>query len=953
MARPQDPVDPDAPEEVRRLAERLREAVDGADHTGVREQAERAWRRKDADAGEGTGSDAAPAGPGLHSIRPPLGELPARVRGRDGLLALLGEALAAPGGQVEVLHGLGGCGKTTLALRLARDARALGYTVFWVSADEPDRMVTALREVALELGADEEQVAEAWAGGASATDLLWGRLEAAERPWLLVFDNADSPDRLAEAGHTACDGTGWVRAGETGLTVVTTRVGTAEAWGEGPRLHPVRELSAEDGADVLIDLAGNAGTEEEARALSERLGGLPLALRLAGSYLARTARGAGLLRQRGGGPHRTRTFDAYLEAVGDLGPELLDQGLPPGTGAAERLHRRLISRTWELSLDLLDEQGTVEARPLMRLLSCFSAEPFPVDLLDVAAASRHGLLPEPPDLDRVDRALEALVDLGLVEVVELPEVFAGAGPVPCLRAHRLVLDANAHRVRESDGKEREAVWGAAVEMLAKGAEHPPESTANWGWWRLLAPHVIGAMRRVDDRPAGTLSMVLYTGVSTFAYLWFSSQRGRAEDLVALMRRRSEKFQEEDAVRLVVRHRYAIASLPRPERLEELSVVVAAQRRVLGDEHPETLTARHDLALLLPNDSAETEAEFRAVLEARRRVLGVESSYTEVTLRALIGVMSRRGKEEESQGHYDELIQEFPESRDLLSIESRHHTAHRLDDLERYEEAEHDYRAVLSELDDRRAHLASLLNSGEGAARFEIEHAIAENRRKYGDLLRCLADNLVKQQKQEGLKQYRRLLELMEETGEASGERWLGRRHDYGDFLARFGHHLSASNTFQEVLADRLETNDECDTKVLQDRHCLAHALQHQERFEEAAEQLILVHAAFDDLLGPIDPKTLDALGCLAFSTRKQGDLEEALRLHRQLYRNECELYGPDHAEPLMTRQWIATLAHQLEELSPGEARAELEEVLALLPEAEGAEERWVTAVRERLAGLGS
>jgi hypothetical protein len=52
-------------------------------------------------------------------------------------------------------------------------------------------------------------------------------------------------------------------------------------------------------------------------------------------------------------------------------------------------------------------------------------------------------------------------------------------------------------------------------------------------------------------------------------------------------------------------------------------LLGARRRVLGEEHPDTLTSANDLAasLLLQGKYAEAEEMLQAVLAARRRVLG--------------------------------------------------------------------------------------------------------------------------------------------------------------------------------------------------------------------------------------------------------------------------------------------------------------------------------------------
>jgi hypothetical protein len=59
--------------------------------------------------------------------------------------------------------------------------------------------------------------------------------------------------------------------------------------------------------------------------------------------------------------------------------------------------------------------------------------------------------------------------------------------------------------------------------------------------------------------------------------------------------------------------------------------------VLGDEHPDTLTTRHELAGVqrARGRLAAAEAEYRAVLDARRRVLGEEHPDTLASRWALI------------------------------------------------------------------------------------------------------------------------------------------------------------------------------------------------------------------------------------------------------------------------------------------------------------------------------
>jgi hypothetical protein len=168
--------------------------------------------------------------------------------------------------------------------------------------------------------------------------------------WLLVIDNVDDLRALVVEGCTAADGTGWLRSTQRGLVVVTSRIADQGAWGWHGQVHLVGCLGEEDGARVLIDLAPRAGTADEARSLSKRLGGLPLALHHAGSYLSSLF-------------VAERSFTAYQAGLDDRLPSILGAGEDP---------RSAVPSTWELSLDALAASGTSQARPLLRVLSCFA-----------------------------------------------------------------------------------------------------------------------------------------------------------------------------------------------------------------------------------------------------------------------------------------------------------------------------------------------------------------------------------------------------------------------------------------------------------------------------------------------------------------------------------------------------------------------------------------------------
>jgi hypothetical protein len=324
-------------------------------------------------------------------LRPPTGRLPKRVRGRQDLAIQLRTLVGAPDGRAHVLAGLGGTGKTTVALELAEEAsRSGGRPVWWVPAGDVSGMLAALMSLAAELGAPAGDVAEALAGRRNPADLLWRCLLA--RPgWLLVFDNADDLDALTVSGVPVSDGTGWIRPTTAGLVLVTSRLSDPRAWGRHAQIHSVGWLEDETGAQILTDLAPGAGPVWDAAVLAKRLGGLPLALHHAGMALAADF-----------APEPT--FADYLAALQSRFGQLMGHG--PGDD------RAIVASTWELSLDALAARGRPQARPLLRVLSCLApAVVIPPALLDLAILARACLI---PSTDQAADGLEALVSAGLI-----------------------------------------------------------------------------------------------------------------------------------------------------------------------------------------------------------------------------------------------------------------------------------------------------------------------------------------------------------------------------------------------------------------------------------------------------------------------------------------------------------------------------------------------------------
>lgn len=230
-----------------------------------------------------------------------------RLRGRNRLVDEITDAVTrrVAGDPDEhavwLLSGMGGSGKTTVALEAAHRLTGAVTHIWWVSGADGEGLHAALRAVAFAAGATPSD----FHGAPHPADVLWKRLEGLTVPWLLVLDNIDDPAVLAAEKSRTAEGNGWLRepAHPRGTVLVTSRDSRAERWGQWVHLTDVEPLSSEDGAVVLQDLARQAGDEAQARELAEHLGGLPLALDLAARiWHARTTSRCGSSRCPGVSP---------------------------------------------------------------------------------------------------------------------------------------------------------------------------------------------------------------------------------------------------------------------------------------------------------------------------------------------------------------------------------------------------------------------------------------------------------------------------------------------------------------------------------------------------------------------------------------------------------------------------------------------------------------------------
>ncbi|WP_329011330.1 FxSxx-COOH system tetratricopeptide repeat protein [Micromonospora rifamycinica] len=550
-----------------------------------------------------------PRGTGM--VDAPLGELPVVVRGRDGVVSDLLAPPAAYPPQVRILVGMGGRGKTTVALAAAREAQASGWRVWWVSAVDAATLVAGMSAVAREAGASVEEVTGADSDLALA-GVVWGRLNRVSGPWLLVIDNADAPELLAPGGTSVAGGSGWLRSAGSGVVLVTTRVADRAVWGRRAGWFPLGGLDQRAAALMLLDRMGRADEPElieAATAVADRLDRLPLAVHLAGSYLGSGMAAVGL--------------EGYLRLLTDRSLSVVDEGAP---GWGEQDPRRLIMSTWEISLDALQRQGRTRARTLLRVLSFLApGSVVPVSMLDPAVLSAAALLPD-GDEGRAEMAagLAGLRAVGLVDGT--PTGLAGSGDG--LTVHPLVAEVCRWRATR-EGQRSSLTTAAAGLVVAARARLDLTDPARWGAWQLLAPHARAALDTITEisEDQGARLVDVNNGV-TYHYAVQGSYPAAIDHGEAVVTTATARLGDEHPNTLTSRNNLAYvyqAAGRLAEAIPLYETTLVTRERVLGDEHLDTLMSRNNLAYAYWAAGRLTEAIplYETTLTARERILGHE------------------------------------------------------------------------------------------------------------------------------------------------------------------------------------------------------------------------------------------------------------------------------------------------------------------------------------------
>jgi tetratricopeptide (TPR) repeat protein len=513
------------------------------------------------------------------AVNLPYDSLGPLFKGRDAALAELRQRLKGGGGRAvgltarRAIHGLGGVGKTRLAVEYAwRHASDYKNALLFVSARSPADFRSNLAALcnAEILNLPERDQAEEAARLAAV--FRWLNEHSG---WLLVLDNADMPEAAVEVEKTLPKLQG-------GDVIITSRIAD---WSAAVQTTELDVLGEQDAAAFLLERSElrrkkTATDTEDAAVLAHELGGLALALEQAGAYVAKN--------RLSFSEYRLRWESTREKVLAWYDPRLMQ-------------YPSSVATTWQTTFDQL----TQPEHALLNILAWLAPEPIPVSLLD-------DVLVEGAD---TRDALSGLVSWSLARWTADGDAFT---------IHRLVQEITRQRLSEN---EKDSALQRGLEILNGKLPSPHWDERGWQLWERLAPHVRVLLTRLRDHALEPKARRMMNQLAL--WLYNRGKHGEAEPLFERELAISEKAPGPEHA-LVANSFNSLAALYHAQgRFAEVEPLyqrsLAIFERALGPEHPDVATSLNNLAELYRAQGRFAEAEplYQRSLAILQKALGSE------------------------------------------------------------------------------------------------------------------------------------------------------------------------------------------------------------------------------------------------------------------------------------------------------------------------------------------
>lgn len=534
----------------------------------------------------------------------------------ERLLSRIPPSVEAENCQWTTIVGLGGVGKTQIALEAAFQVRNKypECSIFWVPAVNSSSFENAYRNIGQLLGID--------GINDDKTDvkmLVKTALIECVSSWLLIIDNADDADLFFD------DDTGLIkylpfswngsilfttrnREIVSGLDIPESNVLTVEAMSQGEALELSRTHLSES---LMRDMESTAK-------LLGILEYLPLAIRQASAYMSKK---------------RTSTA-AYLNLCQSSDQNMINLL----SRDFEDRHRykeanNSVATTWLISFRDIEAHDTLAA-DLLKFMAFLGQKDIPQSLLP------------PAEQLQMEEAIGTLKSYAFLIEREEPNTYD---------IHRLVQLATLNWLKE---KGELSEWSTRVlEQLADIYPHPDHMNRNI-WIRYLSHtrYILELQKDVGERRAE--SDLLFDVGTSYYHL---GQYREAEVMHRRAWEGSERvlgLEHPDTLRCIASLGLDLQGQGKYKDAEAmLRQALESFEKVLGFEDLDTLSAVNNLGVVLERQGRHTEAEamLRRALEMREKVLGPGHPQTLHSVDNLGSALQGQGKYKEAEELYQRTL----------------------------------------------------------------------------------------------------------------------------------------------------------------------------------------------------------------------------------------------------------------------------------------------------------
>lgn len=553
--------------------------------------------------------------------------------GRDEILSQLRQRFLGPEREgipgIQVLSGLGGVGKTQIAVEYVYRHHSEYQHVFWINAAAPLTLSAGFRGVAKSLGMPEAEEQDEAAAFEAVQRWL-----STHGNWLIVLDNADETEHVRPA----------IVGNARGHYLLTSRASNFNEFGVTQPVQ-VGVMLPGEATDFLLIRTGRRDTSgeelEAAEEIAKALGELPLALEQAGGYIA----------------SRQLSFSGYLASYRTRRLELLAKS-PPKVGD----YKGSVATTWSLNLDAVREESPGAAE-VLEYCGFLFPDDIPFELLvrgsdelggQIAVALKGFYLERTESGDATAYNESLLSDLLFpLTRYSLAQIFSEG---LTLSIHRLVQEVIRDGMTQERAKSRRAALIKALAFV-----FPIVDFEFWGLCDRLLPHaleVVGPINESElESPAGGTLLhrmghyLEETGRYQFAYSVY--------DCAVRIRSKVLGNQHPDLGTSVNNLGLTLFKLGRFEQSEKtLRLALQIRTNALGENHRDVAQTWNNLALAV-GELGDLNASYEYLMKSKE-IFDSDSEGDEegklTRLNNIAGILHRRGKDQEAETIMRQVIE---------------------------------------------------------------------------------------------------------------------------------------------------------------------------------------------------------------------------------------------------------------------------------------------------------